>query len=111
GGNGTVGFGGNGGAGFGGNSTVGFGGAGTGDPCSSGADCSQCPDPNSCFQCYTMDHQAGLQDYQNLVNCILCDACPTTCSQFGNPGTCPDPPPPPPDMCDVGGAGMQQCNN
>ncbi len=78
-----------------------------GDPCSSGADCTQCPNQSACYTCTATAHPAGVADYNALASCILCSACYVTCQGDAQMGFCG--PPGPVGPCDVG-APQTGCN-
>ncbi len=62
-----------------------------GDPCSTGADCAQCPDRSSCFTCNGQVHPAGLAAFDALLSCVLCTGCFTACEPLAQ-AMCPAPP-------------------
>lgn len=75
------------------------------DPCSSGADCAQCGDFNTCSQCVENNHPQGFMLYNALVQCIYCISCYNACD--GASAGCPNPPTVK-DACDIG-TGTDAC--
>ena len=64
------------------------------------------PDFQSCAQCEQMNHQAGAMVYNDLVMCVICDECYTTCD--GATAGCPSAPAMK-GTCDGAAADMTAC--
>ncbi len=75
-------------------------GAGGGDPCADMSDCSQCTTEATCNMCYSAVHQAGVNDYNNFISCLICDACYTVC--MGSAESFCTGAPATKDACDIG---------
>jgi hypothetical protein len=50
-----------------------------GDPCATGADCTQCADFNTCAMCEQGNHPEGSMVFNDLITCVYCTACYTVC--------------------------------
>jgi hypothetical protein len=59
-----------------------------GDPCSTGQDCTLCSNLNDCYNCANNTYPKGAQLYNDLVTCVICDACYFSCdgANSGCPG-------------------------
>ena len=84
-------------------------GTGGGIPgCTDPSDCTTCTTGDSCNQCYSMEYQAGVMDYNNLVSCVFCSACYTTCQSAMNAPFCMGAPTT--TTRDTGTPGMTACS-
>lgn len=80
------------------------------DPCTAPAgiaDCGSCSNQSDCVSCASMADQDGVMAYNDLVDCVFCTGCYTTCDGAGSgckaaPTTT--------DPCDTGTPGMTSCN-
>jgi hypothetical protein len=69
-----------------------------GDPCADGSDCSACADFNTCYDCDKANHPEGEQLFNAFIECVICEACYTSCD--GATSGCPMAPPTK-DACDM----------
>ncbi len=76
-------------------------------------DCGGCANQGDCVNCASMIDQAGVQDYNDLLNCVFCNSCYTTCdgaaTNSGCAGALDGGAPVEDTTCDTGTPGMTTC--
>jgi hypothetical protein len=72
------------------------------------ADCGTCAKQSDCETCASMLDQSGVQPYNDLLDCVFCTGCYTTCQSASVAGACTGAPATK-DACDTGTPGTTAC--